>query len=194
MLLPWKKNHPELHFSCARYYFCSTKADQKSFGPLDGLLVDKRYFQSRSTGILGTNAKTRIGADTQCSTKCTCFQTVEGLYILNRKVGSILLVSGQTSLKLEFYEGVFKRLVLCLVWLDELNWQILFCPCFSSQICTPMLEFWGHFCVPPIYQLGKPWDLRNLMEFGRQTLTQKIKQLTRAALMGLFRLEHLISP
>ena len=82
MLLPWKKNHPELHFSCARYYFCSTKADQKSFGPLDGLLVDKRYFQSRSTGILGTNAKTRIGADTQCSTKCTCFQTVEGLYVL----------------------------------------------------------------------------------------------------------------
>ena len=101
-----KKNHPELHFSCARYYFCSTKADQKSFGPLDGLLVDKRYFQSRSTGILGTNAKTRIGADTQCSTKCTCFQTVEGLYILNRKVGSILLVSGQTSSNLEFYEGV----------------------------------------------------------------------------------------
>ena len=107
MLLPWKKNHPELHFSCARY-FCSTKADQKSFGPLDGLLVDKRYFQSRSTGILGTNAKTRIGADTQCSTKCTCFQTVEGLYKLNRKVGSILLVSGQTSSKLEFYEGVWE--------------------------------------------------------------------------------------
>ena len=115
-----KKNHPELHFSCARYYFCSTKADQKSFGPLDGLLVDKRYFQSRSTGILGTNAKTRIGADTQRSTKCTCFQTVEGLYILNRKVGSILLVLGQTSLEL----GVLWRGLrgwFC-VWFGWMNW------------------------------------------------------------------------
>ena len=118
-----KKNHPELHFSCARYYFCSTKADQKSFGPLDGLLVDKRYFQSRSTGILGTNAKTRIGADTQCSTKCTCFQTVEGLYILNRKVGSILLVLGQTSLEL----GVLWRGLrgwFC-VWFGLVGWTEL---------------------------------------------------------------------